>query len=567
MTMMERIDELLYILGAGTAHSLWLPLLAWTVYALPVYAWLRWREYGHPLIHYYLQRALLLSLPLGLLTVNLVDVSGWAFPSSEGATSVVADGVYVLFPRVEEVLTVHSPYRGFYYGLGLITLLALLLAVWQLLRLGGQTVGIIRFFRHRGSAENPRLQRKVRRLARELEIQRPIQIIVASDDISPMTFGYRRPVVVIPRSIVDDEQRVQMTLIHELTHIRRGDYLWHWLERLMEACMAVHPLVRWLRQEIAALREMICDAEVLETLSCSRKQYALLLYETVTPAGDGTSNAVAMSERGNNLKRRINAMKKYPEYTDYLVPPHRLGLMLGGLLLLAGIVLISCTDIGGPNEPATSTESADDGVSAQEAPARPDAAEKDPEVFVAVAEMPQLQGGLSSLIEEIQYPEQAYEAGVEGQVIVQFTVDRQGAVVNPRVLRGIGAGCDEEALRVVKLARFTPGRDEDGKRVRVKMSVPIRFALDEPDSFGTETEGSGSSAAINLEIGADNDLRLNDRPVTLEQLTERLNSLAGGPVSTVNVRVEGNTPMKYVTAVQERVRASGHTRITYQTRN
>jgi protein TonB len=102
--------------------------------------------------------------------------------------------------------------------------------------------------------------------------------------------------------------------------------------------------------------------------------------------------------------------------------------------------------------------------------------EEEPEVFVAVENMPELKGGIQALREKVEYPEMARKAGVEGQVIVQFIVDEEGNVTDPQVLRGIGAGCDEEALRVVKEAQFEPGRQR-GKPVRVKMSLPIRFSL------------------------------------------------------------------------------------------
>ena len=102
--------------------------------------------------------------------------------------------------------------------------------------------------------------------------------------------------------------------------------------------------------------------------------------------------------------------------------------------------------------------------------------EPEPEVFVVVENMPELIGGLSSIQSKIKYPEIARKAGVEGRVIVQFVVDEQGNVQDPTVVRGIGAGCDEEALRVVKQAKFEPGKQR-GKPVKVKMSLPITFRL------------------------------------------------------------------------------------------
>ncbi|ARA94623.1 energy transducer TonB [Rhodothermaceae bacterium RA] len=102
--------------------------------------------------------------------------------------------------------------------------------------------------------------------------------------------------------------------------------------------------------------------------------------------------------------------------------------------------------------------------------------EPEPEIFVIVEQMPELIGGLAAIQSKIRYPEIAKKAGVEGRVIVQFIVDEQGNVVDPVVVRGIGAGCDEEAIRAVQQAKFKPGKQR-GKPVRVKMSLPITFKL------------------------------------------------------------------------------------------
>jgi len=102
--------------------------------------------------------------------------------------------------------------------------------------------------------------------------------------------------------------------------------------------------------------------------------------------------------------------------------------------------------------------------------------EEEPEIFVIVEQMPELIGGLAGLQKNIKYPEIAKKAGVSGRVFVQFIVDEQGNVVDPVVTRGIGAGCDEEAIRAVRMAKFKPGRQR-GQSVRVKMSLPITFKL------------------------------------------------------------------------------------------
>lgn len=96
--------------------------------------------------------------------------------------------------------------------------------------------------------------------------------------------------------------------------------------------------------------------------------------------------------------------------------------------------------------------------------------------FVAVEQMPQLKGGLAGLQSKIEYPERCRRAGIEGRVIIQFIVTEEGTVKNAHITRGIGGGCDEEALRVVKEAQFVPGRQR-GRPVPVQYSLPITFRL------------------------------------------------------------------------------------------
>ncbi|HKI44908.1 MAG TPA: energy transducer TonB [Balneolales bacterium] len=102
--------------------------------------------------------------------------------------------------------------------------------------------------------------------------------------------------------------------------------------------------------------------------------------------------------------------------------------------------------------------------------------ENDQQVFVVVEKMPQLIGGLAKLQASITYPELARKAGIEGRVYVEFVVDEHGRVENPRVVRGIGGGCDEAAIEAVKKARFVPGMQR-GRPVKVRYSLPIVFKL------------------------------------------------------------------------------------------
>lgn len=90
--------------------------------------------------------------------------------------------------------------------------------------------------------------------------------------------------------------------------------------------------------------------------------------------------------------------------------------------------------------------------------------------------MPIMIGGLKALYAELEYPKIAKRAAIEGKVIVQFTVNTLGEVEQPEILRGIGGGCNEEVLRVIKKMRFSPGIQND-RAVKVRMTQTVVFRL------------------------------------------------------------------------------------------
>jgi len=103
------------------------------------------------------------------------------------------------------------------------------------------------------------------------------------------------------------------------------------------------------------------------------------------------------------------------------------------------------------------------------------------EIFQIVEEMPAYPGGEGKLMEyvakNIKYPQIARETGIQGRVFVGFVVEPDGSVSNVKVLRGIGGGCDEEAIRVVKgMPKWKPGKQR-GKAVRVSYMLPVNFKL------------------------------------------------------------------------------------------
>ncbi len=90
--------------------------------------------------------------------------------------------------------------------------------------------------------------------------------------------------------------------------------------------------------------------------------------------------------------------------------------------------------------------------------------------------MPVVEGGLSAIAKNVVYPEMALKAGVQGKVFVLAFVNEDGTVGDAKVVRGIGAGCDEAAVAAVKKCKFSPGVHE-GKKVKVKVAIPIEFKM------------------------------------------------------------------------------------------
>lgn len=107
--------------------------------------------------------------------------------------------------------------------------------------------------------------------------------------------------------------------------------------------------------------------------------------------------------------------------------------------------------------------------------------EKAEVIHIIVEEQPSFEGGLEAFYryvsKNLKYPNQAKRIGIKGKVYVSFVIDKDGSITQVEVLKGIGGGCDEEAIRVLQNApKWNPGKQR-GKPVKVRMHLPIAFAL------------------------------------------------------------------------------------------
>lgn len=100
----------------------------------------------------------------------------------------------------------------------------------------------------------------------------------------------------------------------------------------------------------------------------------------------------------------------------------------------------------------------------------------DEEYLPFADEMPAPAGGMAEVIKNVVYPEIAKKAGVEGKVFVLAYINERGGVDDVKVVKGIGAGCDEAACAAVKKSKFNPGKSK-GQNAKVKLSLSINFKL------------------------------------------------------------------------------------------
>ena len=265
-----------------------------------------------------------------------------------------------------------------------------------------------------------------------------------------------------------DESR-QEILKHEQTHARQ----WHSMDvilcELINIVCWFNPFAWLIKTEIRLNLEYLADNKVAETTSdCKLYQYHLLHL-----VNKNVQTSLCNNFNVSHLKHRIIMMNKKRTHTAGRIK-YALFVPLAAAVLIASN--ISCISSEKQEEISEKQESR--------------AAEG--EVFQVVEEMPEFPGGLGECMkwlgQNIKYPADAKEKGVQGRVIVQFVVEKDGTIVNAKVVRGVDPDLDAEALRVVNQSpKWKPGKQK-GEAVRVKYTLPIMFKLDNDSSDSKAAE-------------------------------------------------------------------------------
>ncbi len=480
---MIKIADFLFQTGHLSLEHLWLPLLFWTMLAGLFYFADRSNVIQAPQIRYQIATALLLALPIGIvlsfaaiLSVSAPTPTYLALPGVTPLTEVpdlaaAAPATPAIHWNIYHALGLLVLLLGIGGGIKMMVLIRETLQLrWMEQTLRGDTLGAV--------SPSGEAVRKAWGLSDQ------IKVVFSDTQTAPMTFGWRSPVIVVPDTLRNQPHDLHLALLHELAHIRNADFARKWIERFTASWFFFHPLVHVLVDRLAHFREMNCDQEVLSRRDVSPRQYASLLLNFAAPQPVPAPLPLSMSANKHSLKNRISAMKNYSLFS---ASKRRTAFYAAMLLLLCTSILVACevnfvddnsvTVITTPDG-ATETEILEQQLAERELIIEQQQADPSGEVFMIVEEMPQLIGGVASIQALIKYPDIARKAGVEGRVFVQFVVDTNGQVTDPVIVRGIGAGCDEEALRAVSQARFVPGRQR-GQAVKVKMSLPVTFRLTE----------------------------------------------------------------------------------------
>ena len=333
-------------IGSASVWPFWAPVLAWTGLA-GVAAFALGRVRGlHPIAGYRLRQALLLALPVSILAAPWVP--GLLAPRPAPVGPVLSVNGAEMVPSVADGIPLGAdPGRGVDIALvllGAATVAIVLLAIGRLAVLVTDLRQLRRLRQMAARVADPAPRRRLRTLAEQLGVRRPVELLEGPPDSAPMTFGAWRPVIMVPRALLDSPDSLDAVLAHELIHIRRGDYSWALLDCLVSAAFAFHPLVWLLRRGIERCRETSCDAEVLARGFVRPKPYAELLAHTHTPTQfPMPAVAASLSAPSLKLKERLETMKKFAHRR--LTSRQRVGIVLGaGLVCLVVAIAGACAN-------------------------------------------------------------------------------------------------------------------------------------------------------------------------------------------------------------------------------
>jgi len=349
-----------------------------------------------------------------------------------------------------------------------------------LLLLARDVARLVHLARDARPLHDRRCQELCRASARQLRLSRAPALFVSPRAVTPMTWGVRRPRVLLPAAALDwPADRVRAVLAHELAHIARADWLVHLVAQLACAVYWFHPLFWTAERALGRETELAADDEVLGA-GLEASQYAADMVEIVRACRPDVSSrapAVAMA-RVKHLEHRIAALLKPGANRT------RVSRRIAVATAAASVLLVL------PLAAMTGGEAIDVEVRAVTLPAAIQGAMSSglepaaPTVRVSrtdrAAVLEREDSASLPAIEEYTtpplYSDEARRRGVEGIVTIAFRVDERGHVAGARVVNGLGGGLDQNALVALRQWRFRPGR-LNGTPAAMDAEVDVEFSL------------------------------------------------------------------------------------------
>lgn len=293
-----------------------------------------------------------------------------------------------------------------------------------------------------------------------------VRVKCLNDPSGPFSFfGW---IFMNPAAVKEDE--ISEILTHEMAHVKQHHSVDVLLAEMVSICCWMNPFAWLLKREVRLNLEFLADRKVMEA-GFATKSYQYHLLGLAYNHKYGLSNNFNFS----HLKQRIIMMNKkksnaagHIKYALFVLPAFA--------LLVAGN--ISCSQDASQTEDAKEEVVAPVSPETKEAPADSTAKE---EVFMVAEQMPEFPGGMKEMLkflqENVKYPENAMKNNVQGRVIVQFVIEKDGTPTEFKVLRSVDPDLDAEALRVLQtMPKCKPGMQR-GEVVRVKFTVPVSFKL------------------------------------------------------------------------------------------
>jgi TonB family protein len=252
-------------------------------------------------------------------------------------------------------------------------------------------------------------------LRRRMQLTRPVRVLISTVADCPSVIGWFRPVVLLPTATVLGltPQQLEAVLAHELAHILRYDYLVNMLQTVAETLLFYHPAVWWASARIRQERELCCDD--LAVASCGDALcYARAL--TKLERLRATAPALALGSTGGSLLQRI---QRLTGDAGWQRGPSKLPGILALSLGLICLALNMQWARGQQPEAASPVAAAEENDGPDDAGVRVD-----------------LRGSSVVHRDGVDYPGPAIEKGVKGTVVVEATLDADGAVSDARVVSG-----------------------------------------------------------------------------------------------------------------------------------